>query len=80
MTVRTISDPNYLTRYKRTSRRNATWSIGLLAGVVLITGLVYLYNDKNTAVASINTPPAIAPPASSALPPGAPINPNKETQ
>jgi hypothetical protein len=78
MTARTITDPNYLKRYKRTSRRNATWGIGLLAGAVLISGLVYLYSDKNTAVASINTPPAIAPPASSTLPPIPPINPNKE--
>jgi hypothetical protein len=74
MTARTKPDPNYLKRYKRTSRRNATWGIGLLAGTVLISGLVYLYSDKNTAVASIN----IAPPANSTLPPVHPINPNKE--
>jgi len=78
MTTRTITNRNYLKRYKHTSRRNATWSIGLLAGAILISGLVYLYNDKNTMVANINTPPAIAPPASSTLPPVPPINPNKE--
>jgi hypothetical protein len=79
MTARTITDPNYLKRYKRTSRRNATWGIGLLAGAVLICGLVYLYSEKNTAVASINTPPAIVPPAGSTLPPAPSINPtNKE--
>jgi hypothetical protein len=69
MTARTIADPNYLKRYKHTSRRSATWSVGLLAGAILIAGLVYLYNDRSAAVASINTPPAIAPPASSAVPP-----------
>lgn len=79
MTARTITDPNYLKRYKRTSRRSATWAIGLLAVAVLICGLVYLYSNKNTAVASINTPRAIAPPASSTtLPPIPPIIPNKE--
>jgi len=80
MTTRTITDHNYLKRYKHTSRRNATWSIGLLAGAILISGLVYLYNDKNTAVANIDTPPVIAPPASSTLPPVPPINRNKEIQ
>jgi len=78
MTARTIIDPNYLNRYKRTSRRNATWGIALLAGAVLISVLVYMYSEKNTAVASINTPPTIASPASSTLPPVPPINPNKE--
>jgi hypothetical protein len=78
MTAWTKTDPNYLKRYKRTSKRNATWGIGLLAGAVLISGLVYLYSDKNTAVASINIPAAIAPPANSTLPPVPPINPNKE--
>ncbi len=78
MTAPTITDPNYLKHYKHTSRRNATWNLGLLAGAILISGLVYLYNDTNTAVANINTPPAIAPPASSTLPPVLPINPNKE--
>jgi hypothetical protein len=80
MTARSKADPNYLMRYKRTSRRNATWGIGLLAGAILISGLVYLYSDKNIAVASINKPPAIAPLASSTLPPAPPINPNKEIQ
>lgn len=69
MTARTIADPNYLKRYKHTSRRSATWSVGLLAGAILIGGLVYLYNDRSTAVVRINTPPAIAPPASSTVPP-----------
>jgi hypothetical protein len=80
MTARTITDPNFLNRYKLTSRRNSTWSIGLLAGAILVTGLVYLYNDKNTGVASTNVPHAIAPPASSTLPLVLPINPNKEPQ
>jgi hypothetical protein len=80
MTARAINDPNFLKRYKRTSKRNATWSIGLLAGAVLFSGLVYLYDDKITAVVSIHTPPAIAPRASSTLPPVPSINPNKEIQ
>jgi hypothetical protein len=78
MTARTTTDPDYLKRYKRISRRNATWSIALLAAAVLISGLVYWYSDRNSAVASVNTPPAIAPLASSTLTPAPPINPNKE--
>jgi hypothetical protein len=76
MTGQKISTSNYQERYTHTSRRDATWSTGLLAAAVLINGLVYLYSDKNSAVARINTPPAIAPPASSTMPPVPTINPN----
>jgi hypothetical protein len=78
MTARTKTDPNYLKRYKHTSKRSATWSVGLLAGALLVVGLVYLYNDRSAAVANVKTPPAIAPPASSTVPPVPLSNPNKE--
>jgi hypothetical protein len=77
MTGQKISTSNYQERYTHTSRRDATWSTGLLVAAVLINGLVYLYSDKAGAVASIDTTSAIAPPASSTMRPVPPINPNK---
>ena len=76
MTGQEISASNYQQRYKQTSRRDATWSTGLLAAAVLINALVYLYSDRNSAVANINTPPVFAAPARSTMPPLPPINPN----
>jgi hypothetical protein len=77
MTGQKVSASNYQERYTHTSRRDATWSTGLLAAAVLINGLVYWYSDKTSAVASINTTSTIAPPASSTTRPVPPINPNK---
>jgi len=74
-----MSTSNYPERYTHTSRRDATWSTGLLVAAVLTNGLVYFYSDKTSGVAGINTTSTIAPTASSTMPHVPPINPNKAT-